>query len=72
MSEFLCVVIGVVLGSITMVVLFFLHSTVGVLRIDRSNPEKDRYLFEIDNMASISKAKRVMLKVDNNADLSQK
>ena len=42
----------------------------GVLRIDRSNPEKDRYRFEIDDLNKLSTKKYIVLKVDNTADLS--
>lgn len=44
----------------------------GTLRIDRTNPEKDIYRFDIDNLDALSKKKRVTLRVDNDADLSQK
>ena len=42
----------------------------GVLRIDHSNPEKDVYRFEIDDIDNLSKKKHVVLKIDNNAKLS--
>ena len=44
----------------------------GVIRIDHSNPEKDVYRIEINDLDNLSHKKRVMLKVDNNAYLSQK
>lgn len=44
----------------------------GTLRIDHSNPEKDVYLFEINSLDTISKKKRIVLKIDHNANLSQK
>lgn len=44
----------------------------GVLQIDHSDPEKDVYRFVIDNIDDLSKKKYIVLKVDNNADLSQK
>ncbi len=44
----------------------------GVLQIDHSNPEKDVYRFVIDKIDDLSKKKYIVLKVDNNADLSQK
>lgn len=46
--------------------------TAGTLRIDHSNPGKDTYRFEIDDLNTLGKSKRIVLKVDNNADLSQK
>lgn len=46
--------------------------TMGTLKIDHSDPERDRYLFDLgDNLDKLSKKKRIILKVDNNADLSQ-
>ena len=44
----------------------------GTLRIDVSNPEKDLYRFEINSIEKLSKKKRVVLRVDPKADLSQK
>lgn len=46
-------------------------TTTGTLRIDHSNPEKDLYRLEIDELEDLSKRKRIILKVDNHADLSQ-
>ena len=44
----------------------------GTLRIDHSNPEKDIYRMEFeDDLDKLGKKKRVILKIDNNADLSQ-
>lgn len=43
----------------------------GILRIDHSNPEKDVYRFEIDDIDKLSTKNIVVLKVDHNADLSQ-
>lgn len=45
--------------------------TSGTLKIDSSNPEKDVYRFEIDDLDKLSKKSRIVLKVDRNADLSQ-
>ena len=43
----------------------------GTLKIDHSNPEKDIYRLEIDDLDKLDKRSRVYLKVDHNADLSQ-
>lgn len=45
--------------------------TAGTLKINRTNPDKDVYRFEIDNLDKISNKKRIVLKIDPNADLSQ-
>ena len=50
--------------------IYYIKRTCGTLKIDRSNPEKDVYRFDVDNLDSLSKKKRIVLKVDNNADLS--
>lgn len=64
--------IGIAVGSSVTNFIFYIRSGFGVLRIDRSNPDKDVYRLEIDKIDDISKKKRVVLKVDNHADLSQK
>jgi len=65
--------LGMIIGSlITALVFRILYHYAGTLRIDHSNPEKDVYRFEIDNLDRLSKKHRIVLKVDNNADLSQK
>lgn len=53
--------------------LVFMHfrSAHGTLRIDHSNPEKDVYRIEIDDLDALSRKKRVILEVDNSAILSQ-
>lgn len=42
----------------------------GVLRIDQSNPEKDLYRFDINDLESLSKKKYIVIRIDNKADLS--
>ena len=71
--EYLFVLIGLLVGSIISNIIFFIrYRTVGTLRIDHSDPVKDVYRIEIDDLDGLSKKKNVILKVDNNADLSQK
>lgn len=71
--EYLFIIIGVLIGSIASNIIFFVsYRMAGTLRIDHSNPEKDVYRIEIDDLDGLSKKKRVILKVDNNANLSQK
>ena len=63
---------GVVVGAI--ICIFWQHVTMGygTLRIDHSNPEKDVYRLEIDNLDQLNKKSRIHVKVDHHADLSQK
>lgn len=59
-------VTGLIIG------LIFSRKSAGVLKIDHSNPGKDVYRFEIDDLDSLSNKKKIVIRVDNNADLSQK
>ena len=63
---------GMMVGIIVAVIIHSLRTTVGTLRIDRTNPEKDVYRFDVDNLDKLSKQKRIILKVDNKAIISQK
>lgn len=66
--EFVYLVAGVFAGII---LTYIFNKPVGTLMIDHSNPVKDVYRFNIENLDSLSKKKRVVLTVDNNADLSR-
>lgn len=57
--------------NIAMNLIFFNHKPSGTLRIDHSNPEKDVYRIDIYDLDELSKKKEIVLKVDNNAHLSQ-
>ena len=67
----LCVgiLIGLVISS-----MFFWNpwTTKGTLRIDHSNPEKDTYRFEINDLDRLSKKKKIIVRIDHHANLSQK
>lgn len=64
---------GVLVGIIGSYVFQVVQTAYGTLRIDHTDPKKDLYRIDIDgNFDNISKEKRIILKVDNNADLSQK
>lgn len=59
------------LGAVlTLVVISRLSS--GTIKIDRTNPAKDVYRLEIDNLDKLAKKKYVLLRVNSHADLSQK
>ena len=58
-------------SSIVTLIITYLTSARGTLRIDHSNPEKDLYRIEINNLEDLSRKKRVVLDVDNSAILSQ-
>ena len=65
--------IGVLLGIVIANVFHFRRTTFGTLRIDNTNPEKTIYRIDLDcQLDLVSRKKRVMLKIDNDADLSRK
>ena len=64
--EFVYVVIGYMFGLLTSIVCRGLTKNDGVLRIDQSNPEKDIYRLEIDNLDILPRKKKIILKVKKN------
>lgn len=66
-------VLGLILGVCVTMLLYSIRKPEGTLKIDRSNPERDKYLFVInEDLDTLPKKKRITLNVDPNADLSQK
>lgn len=63
---------GVSVGSIITSLVYFLRRASGILRIDHSDPDKDFYRFEIDDLDNLSKYKSIILKIRHETDLSQK
>ena len=53
-------------------IIFYIINKVGTLKIDHSDPEKDIYRIDINDLDKLSKKKLIILKIDNHADLSQK
>ena len=72
MEQFIIYAMCVLLGVIVTNVIHRRQMTTGTLKIDQSNPEKDIYRLEIDNLDTVAKKKYIYLKVDSKADLSQK
>lgn len=64
--EFVYVAIGFVFGLLTSVVCRGLTKKDGILRIDQSNPEKDVYSLEIENLDILPRKKKIVLKVKKN------
>lgn len=62
---------GVLIGLLLMFVLTRFERTSGILKIDQSNPEKDRYLFDVGDLDKLKKKRKIVLRIDPNADLSQ-
>lgn len=66
------ILIGLFVGVIWTTIVYFAKTSFGTLRIDRQNPEKDIYRFDIDgDIVNLPKKKRIVMKIDPNADLSQ-
>lgn len=63
--------VGVIVGSIICTLWQHVIMGHGTLRIDHSNPEKDIYRLEIDNLDQLDRKSRLYVKVDHHADLSQ-
>ena len=72
MVYFIAFVFGLIFGAVLSTVIHNVRSHSGVLKIDRSNPNKDVYRFDVEDLDGLVKKKFITLKVDNNADLSQK
>ena len=70
--EVLWLVLAAIGGSLITSLIYRFRSVFGILRIDRTNPQKDVYRFDIEDLDKIYKKKYVWLKIDKNADLSQK
>ena len=65
------VIFGFVLGIAVTLFVQSIRTVYGVLRIDKKNPEKELYRFDIDDLEVLDKKKRIVLKIDHNADLTQ-
>ena len=71
--EYIWILIGALVSSAISNIIFFVrYRNVGTLRIDHSDPDKDVYRFDIDSIDDLAKRKRIVLSVDNKANLSQK
>lgn len=51
--------------------LYWHRKASGTLYIDHTNPDKDIYRIAIDDLDKLSNKKRIVLRVDNDAHLSQ-
>lgn len=64
--------LGVIAGGVTTAIICRIRSRRGVLRIDRTDQNKEIYRFDVGDLETLSKRKRLILRIDNHADLSQK
>ena len=72
MNTYRWIAIGVISVLIIKDIIFYIINKVGTLKIDHSDPEKDIYRIDINDLDKLSKKKLIILKINNNADLSQK
>ena len=72
MKESLMCVVSSLVGSIVTVLIIFFKSAHGTLRIDHSDPNKDIYRLDLDDLDVLTRKKLVILDIDHHANLSQK
>ena len=72
MNMYMWIAVGAISVLIIKDIIFYIINKVGTLKIDHSDPEKDIYRIDINDLDKLSKKKLIILKIDNNADLSQK
>lgn len=68
--EYFMLVLGLIIGSLVVLIYCRYITISGVLRIDHSDPDKDIYQINLNSLDDLAKKKRVVLKVDNNAKLN--
>lgn len=71
MELLVCWVTGIIVGMLLMGVIVCILSSIGTLRIDTSNPEKDVWRLDIHDLDKISSKKYIIMQIDNDAKLSQ-
>ena len=69
MNSYLIFSLGIIIGSIMTRLILQVSSAKAVLRIDHSNPEKDIYRLDLDNVCSMNK-KTLLLKIDHRANFT--
>lgn len=74
MDFFIGYICGVIVYAIVSLVIKCISHGHGTLQIDHSNPEKDVYRFNMSEkyLDKLSKKKYIELKIEHDADLSQK
>ena len=65
-------ILGTIFGFIGATIYYNARNAFGTLKIDRTNPEKDVYRFNINgDLDELPRKKRIMMRIDPNADFSQ-
>ena len=63
MNTYFLFLIGVAVGAIIACVIAAFHTAYGTLEIDESDPEKDIYQIQIEDLDSLSKKKYLKCKI---------
>ena len=72
MNMYMWIAVGAISVLIIKDIIFYIINKVGTLKIDHSDPEKDIYRIDINDLDKLSKKKLIILKNDNYSDHSQK
>lgn len=68
MNIYLIFGLGVIIGSIVSNIIFWHRTEKGVLRIDRSDPGKEIWRIDLENLLT-ENTKRFILRIDRDANL---
>lgn len=69
--DFIWTFVACLISSVVTIIVCNWRTAYGTLRIDHSNPEKDVYRIELGDLDKLKKKRRIELKIDHNANLSQ-
>ena len=69
--NYIMLLISCMISSIVTIILRNWKTSSGTLRIDHTNPDKDVYRIEIDDIDSLKGKRYLRLNIDHNANLSQ-
>lgn len=69
--DFIWTFVACLISSVVTIIICNRRTAYGTLRIDHSNPEKDVYRIELGDLDKLKKKRRIELKIDHNANLSQ-
>ena len=69
-SPLVVFIVGILIGMVIATIIYNVCKTAGVLKIDRTNSDKDIYRIEIDDLSRLDHESRIILKIDHDADLS--
>lgn len=72
MEWYMWLLIGVWLGMLIGIIINRCRTANGILRIDQTNPDRELYRFDIGDLDKLKTMSRIVLKIDHDADLSQK